>query len=69
MTDYEEREKEIGGAVRHNIFIRRHKHKITAQKVPRLRRLVYRVDIRITKGIMLKSKEDKGIDSKMLIAR
>lgn len=55
--------------MRHNTFIRRHKHKITAQKVPRLRRLVYRVDIRKTKGIMLKRKEDKVTDSKMLIVQ
>jgi len=57
----------MGSAVRYNTFIRRHKHKITAQKVPKLRRLVYRVDIRKTKAIALKSKEDKVKDSKMLI--
>jgi hypothetical protein len=69
MTDYEEKEKEIGGAVRHNTFIRRHKHKMMAQKVPRMRRLVYRMDIRIAKGILLKSKEDKVRDSKMFIVQ
>jgi len=47
----------MGVAVRNNMFIRRHEHKITAQKVPTLRRLVYHVDIRKTKGIILKVKK------------
>ena len=53
--------------MRHNMFIRRHKHKITAQKVPRLRRLVYHVDIRETKGRMLTVKKIKWETVKCLM--
>jgi hypothetical protein len=34
-----------------------------------MRRLVYRMDIRIAKGILLKSKEDKVTDSKVFIVQ